>query len=88
MFKEKGIDGLEATREWLSRAYKRISDEKTIGSFKYESGATPSAICNEAFMEIFVWTNENLFPEVWFYAFESIFIFIFFFLEFNIFLML
>lgn len=61
--KEKGIDGLEATKEWLARASTRISENKTIGSFKYETGATPSAICNEAFMEIFVWTNENLFPE-------------------------
>lgn len=58
------MDGLEATRQWLTRAQKRIFESKTIGSFKYESGATPSAICNEAFMEIFVWNMEYLFPEV------------------------
>jgi len=61
--REKGLDGLEATKEWLARAQSRIVDEKTIGGFKYESGATPSSICNEAFMEIFVWTNEYIFPE-------------------------
>ena len=57
------MDGLEATKLWLARAKKRILDDQTIGSFKYETGATPSAIVNEAFMEIFVWTNENVFPE-------------------------
>jgi len=25
---------------------------------------TPSSIVNEAFMEIFIWTNEFIFPEV------------------------
>ena len=62
--KETGIDGLEATRAWLSRARQRITSGATLGAFKYESGATPSSICNEAFMEIFVWTNEYVFPEV------------------------
>ena len=61
---ETGIDGLEATKEWLARAQQRIKDGKPIGGFKYESGPTPSSICNEAFMEIFVWTCEHLFPEV------------------------
>lgn len=60
---EAGVDGLEATKLWLSRAYERIKDEKTICSFKYESGPTPSSICNEAFMEIFVWKQDLLFPE-------------------------
>ena len=64
VFPETGIDGLEATKEWLSRAQQRIKDGKPIGGFKYESGPTPSAVCNEAFMEIFVWTCEHLFPEV------------------------
>jgi hypothetical protein len=61
--KEVGIDGLEATRQWLTRAQNRIKENKTIGMFKYESGATPSSICNEAFMEIFVWTCDYMFPE-------------------------
>ena len=39
-------------------------DGKSIGLFKHESGVTPSSIVNEAFMEIFVWTNEFIFPEV------------------------
>lgn len=61
--KETGIDGLEFTKEWLDRARKRINEKRTIGSFKYESGATPSSIVNEAFMELLVWTSENIFPE-------------------------
>jgi hypothetical protein len=62
--KETGIDGLEATRKWLRRAHTRIKSDETIGSFKYESGTTPSSIANEAFMEIFVWKSEYTFPEV------------------------
>ena len=54
---------MEATKQWLIRARKRIDENKTIGSFKYDSGATPSGITNEAFMEIFVWSMENVFPE-------------------------
>ncbi len=61
--KETGVDGLEFTKQWLSRAKKRINESGTIGSFKYESGATPSSIVNEAFMELFVWTSEYVFPE-------------------------
>jgi hypothetical protein len=64
--KETGIDGLEFTKEWLNRAKKRINENSTIGSFKYESGATPSSIVNEAFMELLVWTSENIFPEVYY----------------------
>ncbi len=60
---EAGVDGLEATKLWLKRAYERIKTDKTICGFKYESGATPSSICNEAFMEIFVWRQELAFPE-------------------------
>lgn len=60
---EAGVDGLESTRQWLDRAYKRIKEDKTICSFKYENGPTPSSICNEAFMEIFVWKNDLPFPE-------------------------
>jgi hypothetical protein len=44
--KETGVDGLEFTKQWLSRAKKRINESGTIGSFKYESGATPSSIVN------------------------------------------
>jgi hypothetical protein len=62
--KETGIDGLEATRLWLSRAKKRIVDGATIGGYKTESGPTASAIANEAFMEMFVWNCEHPFPEV------------------------
>ena len=62
--KETGIDGLEATRLWLSRANQRIKSNETIGSYKYESGATASAIVNEAFMDMFVWNCEHPFPEV------------------------
>lgn len=61
--KETGIDGLEYTKQWLTRAKNRINENVTIGGFKYESGATPSSIVNEAFMELFVWTSENVFPE-------------------------
>jgi hypothetical protein len=32
--------------------------------FSYDTGPTPSAIVNESFMEIFVWTSDLLFPEV------------------------
>lgn len=63
MFLEAGIDGLESTREWLTRARQRITENKTIGSYNYPSGVTPSAITNEAFMEIFVWSMDNTFPE-------------------------
>ena len=41
----------------------RIIESKTIGDFKYESGSTASSITNEAYMEIFVWTSEFVFPE-------------------------
>lgn len=58
-----GIDGLETTKLWLERAYRRIKENKTICSFKYENGPTPSSICNEAFMEIFVWKSHMAFPE-------------------------
>lgn len=61
--KETGIDGLEFTRQWLARAKKRIEESNSIGSFKYESGPTPSSIVNEAFMEIFVWSSHLIFPE-------------------------
>lgn len=61
--KEVGVDGLAATKEWLSRAGKRIKSNETIGSYKYENGPTPSAICNEAFMELFVWKSAMSFPE-------------------------
>jgi hypothetical protein len=61
--KEAGIDGLEATKQWLVRAQNRIKENNTIGSYKYESGPTPSSIVNEAFMEIFVWTCDHMFPE-------------------------
>lgn len=61
--KSAGIDGLEATKQWLLRAQQRIKDNQTICSYKYESGATPSSICNEAFMEIFVWKSGMMFPE-------------------------
>ena len=61
--REAGINGLEATEQWLARAQNRIKASTTIGSYKYESGATPSSIVNEAFMEIFVWTCEFMFPE-------------------------
>jgi len=61
--REAGINGLEATEQWLARAQNRIKASNTIGSYKYESGATPSSIVNEAFMEIFVWTCEFMFPE-------------------------
>lgn len=54
---------MESTREWLVRARKRIDDSKTIGLYNFPSGATPSAITNEAFMEIFVWSMANTFPE-------------------------
>jgi hypothetical protein len=64
---EAGVDGLEFTRNWLQRAKKRIQDCETIGLFKCESGVTPSAIVNEAFMEIFIWTSNQDFPEVYFY---------------------
>lgn len=67
--KETGIDGLEYTKQWLTRAKNRINENVTIGGFKYESGATPSSIVNEAFMELFVWTSENVFPEVVFNLF-------------------
>ncbi|CAF0978396.1 unnamed protein product [Brachionus calyciflorus] len=61
--KSAGIDGLEATKQWLSRAHKRIVENKTIGGYKYQTGATPSAITNEAFMEMFIWSMEHIFPE-------------------------
>lgn len=61
--KDAGVDGLEATRQWLARAQLRIKENKTICGFKYESGPTPSSICNEALMEIFVWKTEMAFPE-------------------------
>mgnify|MGYP001810916330 CR=1 FL=1 len=61
--KETGIDGLDATKQWLDRAKQRIVDGTTIGSYKYESGATASSICNEAFMELFVWKMDYAFPE-------------------------
>ena len=61
---ETGIDGLEATKAWLNRALTRINDIKTIGDFKYESGPTASSITNEAYMEIFTWSSELIFPEV------------------------
>lgn len=71
--KETGLDGLEFTREWLTRAKKRIDENTTIGSFKYESGSTPSSIVNEAFMELFVWTSEYVFPEVSLNKFQIIY---------------
>jgi hypothetical protein len=55
---------LEFTKQWLIRAKNRISQSKSIGFFKYESGPTPSSIVNEAFMEIFVWNSDLVFPEV------------------------
>lgn len=61
--REVGIDGLQSTKEWLLRAYSRIKEGRTIGNFKYESGLTASSITNEAFMEIFMWNNELIFPE-------------------------
>lgn len=61
--REAGIDGLEATKQWLARALKRITGNETIGGFRYESGATASSITNEAFMEIFKWSAELNFPE-------------------------
>ena len=61
--KEAGIDGLEATKQWLERALGRIETNNTIGGFKYESGLTASSITNEAFMEMFVWSPEQFFPE-------------------------
>lgn len=61
--KEVGVDGLEATKEWLARALKRIKSNETIGAYKYENGPTPSAVCNEAFMELFVWKSALPFPE-------------------------
>jgi hypothetical protein len=64
LYVETGIDGLEATKVWLKRAYSRIKEKKTIGDFKYESGPTASSITNEAYMEILVWTAELTFPEV------------------------
>jgi hypothetical protein len=62
--RETGIDGLEGTRLWLARAQKRIQDDAAIGGYKTDSGATASAIANEAFMEMFVWNCEHPFPEV------------------------
>lgn len=66
--KESGVDGLEFTKQWLQRAKQRIasssaSTSTSVGNYKYESGPTPSSICNEAFMEIFVWQTELNFPE-------------------------
>jgi hypothetical protein len=60
---QAGIDGLAATKLWLARARKRVIDSACIGGFRNET-PSPSAICNEAFMEIFVWKNElGPFPE-------------------------
>ena len=61
--KDVGLDGLAVTKEWLARALKRISSSETIGLYECENGATPSAICNEAFMEKFVWKSSWPFPE-------------------------
>ncbi len=61
--KDAGLDGLAVTKEWLARALKRISSSETIGLYECENGATPSAICNEAFMEILVWKSSWPFPE-------------------------
>lgn len=60
---DAGVDGLESTKSWLARAHERIKSDKTICGFKYDSGPTPSSICNEAFMEIFVWKQDLAFPE-------------------------
>ena len=62
--KETGIDGLEATKLWLQRAFNRIKDNEALGQFKHESGPTASATVNEAFMEMLVWNCEHPFPEV------------------------
>lgn len=61
--KENGIDGLEFTRQWLDRAKKRIIESNSIGLFRHDTGPTPSAIVNEAFMEIFIWKSSLIFPE-------------------------
>lgn len=62
-----GIDGLEYTRQWLSRSHD-IIDEQTHEQTVFHTnvckvGCTPANILHGAYMELLNWTDE-IYPEV------------------------
>lgn len=63
---EAGIDGLELTRDWLSRSFhklKSLDPASAEGAANQSSIVTPAAILNGAFMEFLQWDLSKLFPE-------------------------
>ncbi|CAH1798477.1 unnamed protein product [Owenia fusiformis] len=59
-----GVDGLELTKEWLERSKSRLESlNKDVPASSSITMVTPASILNQAYMEIFSWDNERLYPE-------------------------
>ena len=68
---ENGIDGLQFTKPWLERAYLKhdsgacpSSSSPAASASSSLTPATPAAILNCAYMELFEWDENQVFPEV------------------------
>ncbi|KAL4233545.1 T-complex protein 11 [Mactra antiquata] len=61
---EANIDGLDLTRDWLTRSCERLKSavSPTEGASK-TSMVTPATLLNGAYMELLVWDVTKLFPE-------------------------
>jgi len=77
---ENGVDGLQFTRSWLTRASERVNTRQTTmeststaeASTSSEasvastpvSGSAANATLNAAFLELLDWDDDRVFPEV------------------------
>lgn len=64
---ESNIDGLELTKQWLSRSFEKLSEDGNTAAGEATATAsnqpTPAAILNGAYMEILQWDDSHIFPE-------------------------
>ncbi|XP_023215903.1 T-complex protein 11-like protein 1 isoform X1 [Centruroides sculpturatus] len=57
------VDGLECTREWLKRNYKKVMDASKDLPNNEEQAPSYTKILTSSYLELLEWDDKNLFPE-------------------------